>query len=119
MTYKGAMAVFKINMVFPEDARGRNEGHFPWDTQPGGTMTNATVSRLVKKAGGADIEMRYGQQTRTIVVDGATVFGQYVAGQRTLIVPGAKVLVIASQPDSGQATAGAVMVGRDGFQPPI
>src|SRR5690349_4482632 len=29
-------------LVFPESARGSNEGHYSWDLQPGSMMTNAT-----------------------------------------------------------------------------
>jgi len=37
-------------LVFPEAARGTGEGHFPWDLQPGSTMTNATVSQVDAKS---------------------------------------------------------------------
>src|SRR5689334_18546902 len=31
-------------LIFPEAARGSNEGHYPWDLQPESMMTNATVA---------------------------------------------------------------------------
>ena len=34
-------------LIFPEAARGSNEGHYPWDLQPGSMMTNATVADVV------------------------------------------------------------------------
>ena len=33
-------------LIFPEAARGSNEGHYPWDLQPESMMTNATVATV-------------------------------------------------------------------------
>ena len=108
-------------MVFPEGARGLNEGHFPWDLQKESTMTNATVVtvKVLKKRNGAEIEVRYGDKTQAVIIDDTTIFGQFVPGQRSLLVNGAKVLIFASQPEGAQPTANVVMVGKDGFLPPI
>ena len=108
-------------MVFPEGARGLNEGHFPWDLQKESTMTNATVLmvKLLKKRKGAEIEVRHGDKIQTVIIDDATIFGQFVPGQRSLLVNGAKVLIFASQSEGALPTANVVMVGRDGFLPPI
>lgn len=105
-------------MLFPEAARGMNEGHFPWDMGDHGTMTNATVAKLVKKSGTTELEMRFGDKSQQVVLDKATVFSQFVPGKRELIAVGAKVLVIGVT--TGDTTnAQVVMVGRDGFLPPI
>lgn len=106
-------------MVFPEGARGLNEGHFPWDLRKNSTMTNATVATLLKKGKGTEIEVRYKDKTQTVQIDRATVFGRFVPGQRALMQEGAKVLVFASETPGAQPTASVVMVGRDGFLPPI
>ena len=106
-------------MVFPEPARGLNEGHFPWDMGDRSTMTNATVAKVSKKASATELEMRFGGKTQQVVLDKATVYGQFVPGKRELIVVGAKVLVIAAPAADGTLGAAAVMVGRDGFLPPI
>jgi hypothetical protein len=106
-------------MVFPEGARGLNEGHFPWDLSKKGTMTNATVAKLVKKGSTSELEMRFGDKTQAVLVDNATVFGQFVPGQPALVVTGAKVMVIGQPNEGGPATARIVLVGRDGFIPPI
>jgi hypothetical protein len=106
-------------MVFPEGARGLNEGHFPWDIAKRSTMTNATVAKLVKKGGTSELEMRFGDKTQAVLVDNATVFGQFVPGQPSLVVTGAKVMVIGQPNEGGPATARIVLVGRDGFIPPI
>ncbi|NKI95729.1 hypothetical protein [Rhizobacter sp. SG703] len=106
-------------MVFPEGARGLNEGHFPWDLGNKGTMTNATVAKLVKKGSTSELEMRFGDKKQAVLLDNATVFGQFVPGQPALVVSGAKVMVIGQPTDGGPVTARIVLVGRDGFIPPI
>jgi hypothetical protein len=106
-------------MIFPEPARGLNEGHFPWDMGDRSTMTNATVAKVSKKASATELEMRFGDKTQQVVLDSATVYGQFVPGKRELIVVGAKVLVIAAPGADGVNSANAVLVGRDGFLPPI
>jgi hypothetical protein len=106
-------------MVFPEAARGMNEGHFPWDLGDRGTMTNATVAKVVKKASATELEMRFGGKAQQVVLDKDTVYGQFVPGKRELIVVGAKVLVIGASAADGATAANAVLVGRDGFLPPI
>lgn len=106
-------------MVFPEGARGLNEGHFPWDLQDKSTMTNATVSKLLHKGDGAQIEVRWGDKTQSVLVDQKTVISQFVPGARTLLVNGARVFVFASQAEGGPPSASAIMVGRDGFLPTL
>lgn len=107
-------------MLFPEQARGLNEGHFPWDMGDRSTMTNATVAKVSKKASATELEMRFGGKTQQVILDKATVYGSFVPGKRELIVVGAKVLVVAMPAaDGGNSSANFVMVGRDGFLPPI
>lgn len=105
-------------LVFPEAARGTGEGHGPWDLQPGSTMTNATVSEMVVAAGGRTLKLRYKDGEKTIVVPEGIPIVTLKPGDRSLIVPGAKVLVTAQTRD-GKPTALRAAVGRDGFTPPM
>ena len=41
----GTLSALEV-LVFPEAARGSNEGHYPWDLQPESMMTNATVATV-------------------------------------------------------------------------
>jgi hypothetical protein len=106
-------------MVFPEQARGLNEGHFPWDMGDRSTMTNATVAKVTRKASATELEMRFGGKTQQVILDKATIYGQFVQGKRELIVVGAKVVVAGAVAADGGTSANFVMVGRDGFLPPI
>lgn len=113
----GSLRALEV-LVFPEAARGTGEGHFPWDLQPGSTMTNATVADVVGVAQGRTLTLRYKGGTQTVQVPEGTPVVTFQPGDRSLLVPGAKVLVTAQLRD-GQPTALRVLAGRNGFAPPM
>ena len=105
-------------LVFPEQARGTGEGHYPWDLQEGSTMTNATVDQL--KFGKDDFEMlvKYKDGVKKIIVDDLTPIVSIKPGDRKLLKPGAYVLITALKKE-GQWTVIRLSAGRDGFKPPM
>jgi hypothetical protein len=105
-------------LVFPEAARGSGEGHYPWDLQPGSTMTNATVADLAATPQGRTMKLRYKDGEKTVFVPLDVPVVTFKPGDRSLIVPGAKVLVTAQQRD-GKPTALRALAGRNGFTPPM
>ena len=112
-------------VVFPEAARGTGEGHRPWDLRPESTMTNATVADLAAAPstvpGGQKLTLRYKDGEKTVVVppDAPVVsFKPGKADENVLLVPGAKVMITA-QEQGGKPTALRVIVGRNGFAPPM
>lgn len=112
-------------VVFPEAARGTGEGHRPWDLRPDSTMTNATVADLVaapsSAPGGQKLTLRYKGGEKTVIVppDAPVVsFKPGKADENALLVPGAKVMITA-QEQGGKPTALRVIVGRNGFAPPM
>lgn len=112
-------------VVFPEAARGTGEGHRPWDLQPESTMTNATVAALTAAPssvpGGQKLTLRYKDGEKTVIVppDVPVVsFKPGKADENVLLVPGAKVMITA-QEQAGKPTALRVIVGRNGFAPPM
>src|SRR5215813_9232021 len=46
-------------LLLPEARRGSNEGHYPWDLQPGSMMTNATVTDAVSANNGRRLTLKY------------------------------------------------------------
>jgi hypothetical protein len=124
--------------VFPESMRGTGEGHRAMDVaEPGSTMTNATIASV----GGRGAAAR-GTATNATVAevsgasDGHTLTLVYKGGEkvvvvpenvpvvmvepadRSLLVPGAHVVVYAAvQPDGTLATE-RLTVGKNGFVPP-
>jgi len=113
----GTLAALEV-LVFPEAARGTGEGHGPWDLQPGSTMTNATVTAVVPAAKGRTMTLHYKDGEKTIFVpDGIPVVTLQPA-DRSLLVPGARVIVTA-QNREGKPTAVRITAGRNGFAPPM
>ena len=105
-------------LVFPESARGAGEGHYPWDLQPGSTMTNATVADFVSGADGRTLTLRYKDGEKTITVPADVPVVTFKPADNTLLVAGAKVVVTA-QLRGNQPTALRALAGRDGFNPPM
>ena len=113
----GTLAALEV-LVFPEAARGSNEGHSPWDLQPGSTMTNATVAAVTPGAKGRSMTLRYKDGEKTIFVPDGIPVVTLQPGDRSLLVPGARVLVTAQNRD-GKPTALRITAGRNGFAPPM
>ncbi len=106
-------------VVFPESARGTGEGHYPWDLKPESTMTNATVADLVKTPQGRTLTLKYKDGEKKVVVPPGVPVVTFRPGDRNLLVPGAKVFIVAEPQDGGNMIAKRLLVGRKGFQPPM
>jgi hypothetical protein len=113
----GTLSALEV-LVFPEAARGTGEGHYPWDLQPGSTMTNATVAELTATPQGRSLKLRYKDGEKTVVVPENVPVVTFKSGDRALLVAGAKVVVTAQLRD-GKPTALRVLAGRGGFAPPM
>ena len=113
-------------LVFPEAARGSNEGHYPWDLQPQSTMTNATVADLSAAPstvpGGQKMTLKYKDGEKVVIVPASAPVVTFkpasLDDQKVLLVPGARVLINAQDKD-GKPTALRMIVGRNGFVPPM
>jgi hypothetical protein len=104
--------------VFLESQRGTGEGHNPWDLLPDSTMTNATVADLAVAPNGRTLTLKYkGGEKIVNVREGAPIV-TYRPGEKSLLVVGAKVLIIAQEKD-GKPTALRMTIGRNGFSPPM
>lgn len=113
----GSLSAVEVH-VFAEATRGTGEGHRPWDLSPGSTMTNATVTAVVPGAAGRRMTLRYKDGEKTIVVPEGIPVITMKPGDRSLLVPGAKVMVTAES-RNGQPTALRITAGRNGFAPPM
>jgi len=113
----GSLAALEV-LVFPEAARGTAEGHSAWDLQPGSTMTNATVIAVTPGTRGRSMRLRYKDGEKTIFVPDGIPVVTLQPGDRSLLVPGARVLVTAQNRD-GKPTALGITAGRNGFAPPM
>jgi len=106
-------------LVFPEAARGSNEGHYPWDLQPESMMTNATVATVAQASDGQTLTLKYKDGTQTIKVKPGTPIVTFAPGDRADAKVGAKVFLGATKAADGNLTAARVLVGKDGLTPPM
>ena len=105
-------------VVFPEAARGSGEGHYPWDLRPESSMTNATVADLARSANGRTLILRYKEGEKTVIVPDGVPIVTLRPGDRTLIVPGAKVFIVADV-SGDQLIVRRLLIGRKGLTPPM
>jgi hypothetical protein len=105
--------------IFPETLRGTGEGQRPWDVKPDGVMTNATVGTVSQSPEGGVIHVKYkeGESEYTVGLEVPVV--AYVAGDRSLLKPGAAVLIVAQRKPDGTLTTGRVTAEKDGVKPPM
>ena len=106
--------------IFPENQRGAAEGFRPWDQRPGSTMTNATVAETVKGTDGQNILVKYKDGEKKVVVPPDTPIVTFVAGDKSEVKPGVKVIIFgATKKDDGTLEAARGNGGRDGITPPM
>lgn len=106
-------------LVFPEAARGSNEGHYPWDLQPESMMTNATVASVASANDGQTLTLKYKDGTQTIKVKPGTPIVTFAPGDKADAKVGAKVFLGAAKAADGSLTATRLLVGKDGLTPPM
>jgi len=128
--------------IFPESMRGTGEGHRPMDTGPGNTMTNATVSSVgAVKAGAAAgagntmtnatvaqvarggperrLTLTYAGGEKVVIVPASTPVVMVEPADRSLLTPGAHVIVYATKQADGALSADRITIGKNGFVPPM
>src|SRR5215471_16293136 len=105
--------------IFPETLRGTGEGQRAWDAKPDGVMTNATVGTVSQSPEGGVIHVKYKEGESEFTVGPEVQIVAYVAGDRSLLKPGAAVLTIAQKKPDGSLTANRVTAEKDGVKPPM
>jgi len=104
--------------VFPPAMAGTGDGHRPFDLAPNSTMTNGTVGDVVA-SNGRTLTLKYKDGEKKIVVPDDVPIVNIEAGERSMLVAGAKVVVRARKNPDGSLTAASVSVGRNGVTPPM
>lgn len=113
----GSLKALEVH-VFDESMRGAGDGHRGWDLGTNGSMTNGTVGDLVV-TDGRTITVRYkGGEQKIVVPQGAPVV-RLAPGNKTDLVAGAHVFVLAHRNDDGSLSAMSISVGEHGLVPPM
>ena len=113
----GKLTALEVH-VFPASRAIPNEGHRPWDLQPGSTMTNAMVSAVVQASSGRELTLKYKDGSQKILVPQTTPIVTAVPADRSLLVPGEYVFLVADVGADGKMTASRIQVSKDGIKPP-
>jgi len=80
-------------------------------------MTNATVGTVSQSPQGGVIHVKYKEGESEYTVGPEVPIVAYVAGDRSLLKPGAAVLTIAQKKPDGSLTAARVTAEKDGVKP--
>lgn len=104
--------------VFPPALAGTGDGHRPFDLAPNSTMTNGTVGDVVA-SNGRTLTLKYKGGEKKIVVPEDVPIVNIEAGDRSLLVVGAKVVVRARKNPDGSLTAVSISAGKNGVAPPM
>jgi hypothetical protein len=105
--------------IFHETLRGTGEGQRPWDVKPDGVMTNATVGTVTQSPEGSVIHVKYKEGESEYTVGPEVPIVAYVAGDRSLLKPGAAVFIVAQKKPDGTLTTGRVTAEKNGVKPPM
>jgi Domain of unknown function (DUF5666) len=114
----GTLVALEVH-VFPPERGVPNEGHRPMDSQPGATMTNATVSAVVEAVNGRELTLTYTGGTQKLLVPEGIPIVILMPADRSLLQPGAYVSAVANVGADGKMTARFVQVSKDGVKPPL
>jgi len=82
-------------------------------------MTNATVAGVGDAAGSRTMKLTYKGGEKTVVIPPGTPIVMVESGDRSLLVPGAHVVITATRQPDGALLADRVMVGKGGLVPPL
>ena len=105
--------------IFPETLRGTGEGQRAWDAKPDGVMTNATVGTVSQSPEGCVIHVKYKEGESEFTVGPEVQIVAYVAGNRSLLKPGAALFTLAQKKPDGTLTTGRVTAEKNGVKPPM
>jgi hypothetical protein len=113
----GTLKALEVH-VFPPEMAGTGDGHRPWDLTPDSSMTNGVVGELLTSKGRIiTVKYKDGEQ-KVLIPDGMPVVN-IEPGDRSLLVPGARVMIFADRSADGSLTARAISAGKDGVKPPM
>jgi hypothetical protein len=106
-------------LVFPDAARGTNEGHFAYDFGANSTMTNANVDTVVTGTNGRDLKLSYKGGSNVVMVPENVPVVTFAAATRADLTSGKKVFAVVTPGQKGVFEAHVVLVEKDGVVPPL
>jgi hypothetical protein len=114
ITKDGKMTAVEVHAIPPQ----AKPGHFPWDLQPGSTMTNANLDGIAQVSAGNEITLNYEGGSQKILVPPGTPIVAFDPGSRADLKPGEWIWTNARQEPDGKIVAERLNVSKDGVKPP-
>jgi hypothetical protein len=109
----GTLTAYDVRR-FPKPS---NPGHRPFDGREDQTMTNAAVSATVSSAKGAELVLSYEGGSQKVVVSDKASITTLVPGERSQLVAGAPVSLLAAPDANGRLVARSIEVRKPGVNP--
>ena len=106
-------------VVFPEERRGSNEGHYAWDLLPESSMTNATVAAMAESTSGQELNLVYKDGSKKIIVPSGVPIVTILAGNAADAQVGLQAFVVGVPKEAGVYTATRIVMAKDGVVPPM
>ncbi|HTI88339.1 MAG TPA: DUF5666 domain-containing protein [Alphaproteobacteria bacterium] len=105
--------------LFPPGPPPRNLNQRPYDLAPNSLMTNAQVKQISKVGANGEITVNYEGKNEVVVVTPDTPIVIAVAGDKSLLKPGATVFIAATKKADGTYTATRITAEKNGVKPPM
>jgi hypothetical protein len=105
--------------IYHETLRGSNESQGPWEFKPDVVMTNATVGMVTQSPEGGVVHVKVKGVESEYTVGPEVPIVAYVAGDRSLLKPGAAVFTVAQKKPDGTLTTGRMIAEKNGVKPPM
>ncbi|KQO73083.1 hypothetical protein ASF22_01765 [Methylobacterium sp. Leaf87] len=102
--------------VFASSLRGTADGHYPWDLGSNSTMTNGAVGTLSGTEGRTLLVKYQGGEKKVTVPDDVPVT-LVDPGEKSILVPGSKLVAFTKKGADGTLSAPILIVGRNGTVP--
>jgi hypothetical protein len=115
---EGSQKALEVH-IFPESMRGTGEGFRPFGSAPGGSMTNGSIEARVDGVDGPKLTVAYKGGRQTILVDQTTPVVLFTKGALGDLKMGAAIVARGTKAADGAYDATFVLVGKDGFTPPL
>jgi hypothetical protein len=106
-------------LIFPPAMKGAGEGSFGWDLKPKSSMTNASVTNLVKGVHGQSVTLSYNGGQKTINIPPTAPVVTFAPASPADLKPGAPVFIPAQPTGPGKYSTQQVLVGKNGVAPPM
>jgi hypothetical protein len=117
----GTLKALEVHIT-PKGERPPPEGSTSWDLAPNSSMTNARVTHVesatVSGVENRTVTLSYDGGQKQIVVPANVPIVTYAPGDRSLLVPAARVVVF-GQTGSDGFLGRTIVVGKDGIDPPM